>query len=154
MIQSVDTGIESNIIQCNSPSLHLLCYSCSLEALAQSSHTRSLDMINADTSCPPNWDAMIVSSEIDSARPVKVICIGAGVGGIITGIRLPQHLKNLDLVIYDKNPEVGGTWYENRYGLALPLIPQIHLCIKSDELRQQISGCPLRYSQPRLPVDL
>jgi cation diffusion facilitator CzcD-associated flavoprotein CzcO len=30
-------------------------------------------------------------------------------------IRLPQRIPNLELVIYEKNPEIGGTWYENRY---------------------------------------
>src|SRR5271154_1966155 len=29
--------------------------------------------------------------------------------------RLPQRIPNLSLTIYEKNPEVGGTWYENRY---------------------------------------
>ncbi|EWC48772.1 hypothetical protein DRE_00077 [Drechslerella stenobrocha 248] len=52
---------------------------------------------------------------VDETRPLKVIVVGAGISGILAGIRLPQRLKNLDLVIYDKNPEVGGTWYENRY---------------------------------------
>jgi cation diffusion facilitator CzcD-associated flavoprotein CzcO len=34
-------------------------------------------------------------------------------------IRLPQRISNLDLTIYEKNPEIGGTWYENRYpGIA------------------------------------
>lgn len=30
-------------------------------------------------------------------------------------IRLPQRIPNLTLTIYEKNPEIGGTWYENRY---------------------------------------
>lgn len=56
---------------------------------------------------------------IDEVRPVKVIVIGAGVSGIIAGIRFPQRIPNLDLVIYDKNPDIGGTWFENRYpGIA------------------------------------
>ncbi|KAK4938262.1 hypothetical protein LTR10_021241 [Elasticomyces elasticus] len=52
---------------------------------------------------------------IDFARPMKVICIGAGMSGILCGIRFPQKIPNLDLTIYDKNDEVGGVWYENRY---------------------------------------
>lgn len=55
------------------------------------------------------------SQEIDFARPMKTIVIGAGISGILAAIRFPQRIPNLDLVIYDKNPEVGGTWYENRY---------------------------------------
>lgn len=57
--------------------------------------------------------------EIDYARPMKVIVIGAGISGILASIRLPRRIQNLDLVVYDKNPEVGGTWYENKYpGIA------------------------------------
>lgn len=51
---------------------------------------------------------------IDQPRRMKVICIGAGMSGIITGIFFPRQIANLDLVIYDKNPELGGTWYESR----------------------------------------
>ena len=50
---------------------------------------------------------------IDADRRVKVICIGAGFSGILAGIRFPQRIQNLDFTIYEKNPEVGGTWYEN-----------------------------------------
>ncbi|KAI9730358.1 MAG: hypothetical protein M1834_005868 [Cirrosporium novae-zelandiae] len=56
------------------------------------------------------WD-----SPIDSCRPIKVICIGAGISGILAGIRFPQRIKNLDFTIYEKNIDVGGTWFENRY---------------------------------------
>lgn len=51
---------------------------------------------------------------IDDYRPMKVIVIGAGLSGILAGIRFPQYIKNLDLTIYDKNTDVGGTWHENR----------------------------------------
>lgn len=52
---------------------------------------------------------------VDDLRPLKVICIGAGASGILAGIRLPQKIPNLDLTIYEKNEDVGGTWYENKY---------------------------------------
>ncbi|MCJ1309536.1 hypothetical protein MMC25_003196 [Agyrium rufum] len=52
---------------------------------------------------------------VDAPRPLKVICIGAGCSGLVAGIRLPEKVKDLDLVIYDKNEEVGGTWFENKY---------------------------------------
>ncbi|KAH8883205.1 flavin-binding monooxygenase [Thozetella sp. PMI_491] len=52
---------------------------------------------------------------VDYARPIKVVCIGAGMSGILCGIRFPQTIPNLDLRIYDKNDEVGGVWYENKY---------------------------------------
>ncbi|KAH7075495.1 hypothetical protein BKA63DRAFT_413523 [Paraphoma chrysanthemicola] len=52
---------------------------------------------------------------VENLRPLKVIVIGAGYSGIYCGIRIPERLRNVDLVIYEKNAGVGGTWYENRY---------------------------------------
>ncbi|KAH7392708.1 hypothetical protein BKA66DRAFT_412029 [Pyrenochaeta sp. MPI-SDFR-AT-0127] len=52
---------------------------------------------------------------IENFRPLKVIIIGAGYSGIYCGIRIPEKLKNVELVIYEKNAGVGGTWWENRY---------------------------------------
>jgi hypothetical protein len=51
---------------------------------------------------------------VENLRPLKVIVIGAGYSGIYCGIRIPERLRNVDLVIYEKNAGVGGTWYENR----------------------------------------
>ncbi|KZT22659.1 FAD/NAD-binding domain-containing protein [Neolentinus lepideus HHB14362 ss-1] len=52
---------------------------------------------------------------IDEYRPMRVVCIGAGVSGIIAGIRFPQKVPNVDFIIYDKNAGIGGTWYSNKY---------------------------------------
>lgn len=56
-----------------------------------------------------------LDSAVDYARPMKVICIGAGMSGILCGIRFPQRIPNLSLTIYEKNDDVGGVWYENKY---------------------------------------
>jgi cation diffusion facilitator CzcD-associated flavoprotein CzcO len=64
---------------------------------------------------------------VDDGRKVRVIIIGAGVSGIGTYIRLLQHVPNAQVTIVDKNPCVGGTWFENRYpGVACG---ESHLCI-------------------------
>ncbi|OJI99721.1 hypothetical protein ASPVEDRAFT_188041 [Aspergillus versicolor CBS 583.65] len=52
---------------------------------------------------------------IDQVRPIKVGVIGGGLSGITAGILLPAKLPGLDLRIYDKNADLGGTWYENTY---------------------------------------
>ncbi|KAL3465598.1 hypothetical protein BJX64DRAFT_285204 [Aspergillus heterothallicus] len=52
---------------------------------------------------------------IDEVRPIKVGVIGAGLSGITAGVLLPAKLPGLDLRIYDKNADVGGTWFENTY---------------------------------------
>jgi ribulose 1,5-bisphosphate synthetase/thiazole synthase len=54
------------------------------------------------------------NTPVENQRPLKVIVIGAGYSGIYCGIRIPEKLRNVELVIYEKNAGVGGTWYENR----------------------------------------
>ena len=51
---------------------------------------------------------------LNSPRPIKLIYIGAGISGIIGAIEFMKKVPHLDLIIYEKNPEIGGTWYENR----------------------------------------
>ncbi|EXJ74905.1 uncharacterized protein A1O5_01601 [Cladophialophora psammophila CBS 110553] len=69
----------------------------------------------------PSPNGYVVSdhmiNEPPIGRPFKIIMIGAGAAGIDFLHYAPTALKGLDVEIlcYDKNPEVGGTWYENRY---------------------------------------
>lgn len=51
------------------------------------------------------------------ARRLRVVCIGAGFSGLILAYKLKheQPLDFVDFTIYEKNPEVGGTWFENIY---------------------------------------
>ncbi|WP_374472847.1 NAD(P)-binding domain-containing protein [Phenylobacterium sp.] len=49
----------------------------------------------------------------EAARKLKVLVIGAGMSGLLTGIRLSQ--AGIPFEIVDKNPDVGGTWFENTY---------------------------------------
>lgn len=42
-----------------------------------------------------------------------VIVIGAGMAGLNAAVQL-KHAK-IPFIVIDKNPEVGGTWFENRY---------------------------------------
>jgi 4-hydroxyacetophenone monooxygenase len=43
----------------------------------------------------------------------RVAIVGAGFSGVLAAIRLKQ--AGVAFTIFDKNSEVGGTWYENRY---------------------------------------
>jgi 4-hydroxyacetophenone monooxygenase len=49
----------------------------------------------------------------DAARLLKVLVVGAGMSGLLTGIRLSQ--AGVPFEIIDKNADVGGTWFENTY---------------------------------------
>jgi cation diffusion facilitator CzcD-associated flavoprotein CzcO len=62
-----------------------------------------------------NHPSVISNRSIDEPRSLKVIIIGSGVSGILCAIELKKRVQDLNLVIYDKNEQLGGTWYENRY---------------------------------------
>lgn len=58
----------------------------------------------------------ITEQPIGTRRPIRVICLGAGYSGLMMGIVFSQRMKdaNADLVIYERNEDLGGTWLENR----------------------------------------
>lgn len=45
---------------------------------------------------------------------MRVVAVGGGVSGINLAKFLPEQLNNVSLTVYEKNPELGGTWYENK----------------------------------------
>lgn len=52
---------------------------------------------------------------LGTMRNIRIITIGAGASGLNIVRTLRDQLKNYEIVVYEKNPKVGGTWYENRY---------------------------------------
>jgi cation diffusion facilitator CzcD-associated flavoprotein CzcO len=67
---------------------------------------------------------LISERAVDEPRPLKVIYIGAGVSGICAAIQFPKYVPNLERAIDEKNADVGGTWFENRYpGCACGTLP-------------------------------
>jgi cation diffusion facilitator CzcD-associated flavoprotein CzcO len=52
---------------------------------------------------------------IHAERHVNVICVGAGASGLLMTYKLQKHFSNYSLTVFEKNPEVSGTWFENRY---------------------------------------
>ncbi|KAH7125975.1 hypothetical protein EDB81DRAFT_872177 [Dactylonectria macrodidyma] len=52
---------------------------------------------------------------IDEHPPIRVVVVGAGISGIIAGILLPAKVPGLDLVIYERNDDIGGVWHSNIY---------------------------------------
>ena len=66
---------------------------------------------------PPNWES-ILEHPVYTRRKLKIVCAGAGYSGLTLAYKIKHEYKLedvIDLVIYEKNPEVGGTWWENRY---------------------------------------
>lgn len=58
-------------------------------------------------------------------RKLRVIFMGMGCSGINFAHRLKQKMTDVDLVIYEKNNDVGGTWLENRYPGCACDIPSV-----------------------------
>ncbi|KAK1777332.1 hypothetical protein QBC45DRAFT_417018 [Copromyces sp. CBS 386.78] len=52
---------------------------------------------------------------VENLRPLRVVVIGAGYSGIGAAIRLPEKLRNVELVVYEKYEGIGGTWWVNTY---------------------------------------
>ncbi|KAH7627614.1 hypothetical protein B0T09DRAFT_347398 [Sordaria sp. MPI-SDFR-AT-0083] len=56
---------------------------------------------------------------VENLRPLRVVVIGAGYSGIGAAIRIPEKLRNVELVVYEKYEGIGGTWWVNTYpGIA------------------------------------
>ena len=70
------------------------------------------------------WKENEISADVRAASPVVVI--GAGLAGILAGIRLNQ--AGLPFVILEKNAGAGGTWWENSYPGARVDIGSHHYC--------------------------
>ncbi|KAF2669324.1 FAD/NAD(P)-binding domain-containing protein [Microthyrium microscopicum] len=54
-------------------------------------------------------------------RKLRIACVGAGASGLCLAYKLEKMLTpgSWELVLYEKNPQFGGTWYENTYpGIA------------------------------------
>jgi 4-hydroxyacetophenone monooxygenase len=57
----------------------------------------------------PTWRAADIASE----RTFRVAVIGAGMSGLLAAHRLQQ--AGIDVVVFEKNDDVGGTWLQNTY---------------------------------------
>jgi 4-hydroxyacetophenone monooxygenase len=66
-------------------------------------------VFGADDLQAPAW----TKQQIAPDRDFHVAIIGAGESGLLVAHRLKQ--AGVPFIIYEKNSEVGGTWWENRY---------------------------------------
>ncbi|CAK7207272.1 hypothetical protein SEUCBS139899_010082 [Sporothrix eucalyptigena] len=62
-------------------------------------------------------DVMFVADDkpLDPHPSIKVIIVGAGLGGIITAILLSHKVPNLEYTLIDRQARIGGTWAANIY---------------------------------------
>jgi 4-hydroxyacetophenone monooxygenase len=65
--------------------------------------------VTGDDLRAPKWHA----DQLAPGRAFSVAIIGAGMSGILAAHRLKQ--AGIDVVVFEKNHDVGGTWLENTY---------------------------------------
>jgi hypothetical protein len=58
----------------------------------------------------PTEGFTLKDAPIENLRPLRVVVIGAGFSGTLAAIRIPERLRNVELVVYEKNEDVGGVW--------------------------------------------
>lgn len=46
-------------------------------------------------------------------RKLRIIHVGAGATGLCTAYKMRNQLENYELVCYEKNSSIGGTWFES-----------------------------------------
>ena len=86
-----------------------------MNAKAAASHVERAE-VDGETPTEPHTNGfkdipfLLHDTPIENQRPIRVIVIGAGYSGVYCGIRIPERLRNCELVIYEKNPGIGGTW--------------------------------------------
>lgn len=72
-----------------------------------------------------NSNYIIKEEPLRKPRKIKVIAIGAGASALNFGHEVNKSHLDIDYVCYDKNPIIGGTWYENRYPGCACDIPSV-----------------------------
>lgn len=53
-------------------------------------------------------------------RKLRVVLMGAGASTVNFLKKTEERMHNLDVTVYEKNHDTGGTWLENRYGRSIP----------------------------------
>ncbi|MGE3850047.1 MAG: flavin-containing monooxygenase [Gammaproteobacteria bacterium] len=98
-----------------------------------------------------------MAAERTSAGGLRVVVIGAGMAGILAGIRL-REAGYTDYVIYEKASRLGGTWRENTYpGIACDVPAHLytytfepnpnwsHVFAPGDEIQAYFEGVAQKY---------
>ena len=62
-----------------------------------------------------NPDFKVSEHPLHTPRPLRILVVGAGASGLLVAYQAARQLRNVTFACYEKNDDVGGTWYENRY---------------------------------------
>lgn len=56
----------------------------------------------------------IRETPMGTKRPIRIVLLGAGASGINFLKQAADRLENVEVVCFEKNLDVGGTWLENK----------------------------------------
>jgi hypothetical protein len=71
---------------------------------------------NGDALARPSQDShsyKVLGQPLGQRPEWKIICVGAGASGLYLAYSCERKMQNYNLTIYEKNPDVGGTWLES-----------------------------------------
>jgi cation diffusion facilitator CzcD-associated flavoprotein CzcO len=57
---------------------------------------------------------IIANHHVNQPKPIRVVVLGAGISGVAFAYKA-RGLENVSFQIYEKNSDVGGTWFESTY---------------------------------------
>lgn len=65
----------------------------------------------------PEGPYRVLNQYHSKPRKLRIACVGAGASGLCLAYKLERMLTpgSWELTLYEKNPQFGGTWYENTY---------------------------------------
>jgi 4-hydroxyacetophenone monooxygenase len=136
-------------------SLHRIIEFCAGEAVAADYVPLVEQEMNFDGADRRRFEWTRTPEPSELAR-FRVAIIGAGLGGLCAAIRLEQ--AGIPYTVFDKNADVGGTWFENTYPELRVDVPNhfysysfhpnpewSHYYARRDELADYIAGCAKEY---------
>ena len=57
----------------------------------------------------------VTEEPLHTKRRIRMVCVGAGAAGLQIAYKAERLLSNVELQIYEKNHDIGGTRLDNRY---------------------------------------
>lgn len=101
----------------------------SLYAAPGNDADRNIPSVERDGAFVPETDEAgyrIAEQPMGTKRTVKVILMGAGASTLNFLKKAEEELQHVDIRVYEKNKDVGGTWLENRYPGCACDIPSVN----------------------------
>jgi hypothetical protein len=86
---------------------------------------QTLSQDKTELNLPTETPYTILEEPNRVGKKIRVIAIGAGASALNFAHDVDTNPLNIDLVLYEKNPEIGGTWFENRYPGCACDIPSV-----------------------------